>query len=386
MRVRIRHVRVVSPRDRWPIDEVVIENGVICPPDLHTVADRTLNGEGGWLVPGFVDVHVHGGGGADLCDGTTGALAMLCRTHLLHGTTTILPTAMSASRDMLACVCHTYRTARAKRLCPNAVGLHLEGPFLSPAMCGAQRTDLLREPDEEDLAFLLDNKDIIRRVTAAPEVRGVPALVAAAAKAGIRFSMGHTNATYEQAEEACSEGNFTSVTHLYCATSGFHKVDGRVHVGVTQYAYADRDLFAELIGDGHHIPRQLLRLVMRLKGPDRVCLVTDAMRAAGTDVKESYLGPVDPRNRVIIEDGVAKLPDRSSFAGSIGTMDNAFRFAVCDAGVAIDDAVRLTSLTPAELLGMDDRKGSIAPGKDADLVLMDRHFNVRAVFLAGQRV
>lgn len=159
-----------------------------------------------------------------------------------------------------------------------------------------------------------------------------------------------------------------------------------MHVGVTQYAYADRDLFAELIGDGHHIPRQLLRLVMRLKGPDRVCLVTDAMRAAGTDVKESYLGPVDPRNRVIIEDGVAKLPDRSSFAGSIGTMDNAFRFAVCDAGVAIDDAVRLTSLTPAELLGMDDRKGSIAPGKDADLVLMDRHFNVRAVFLAGQRV
>ena len=174
---------------------------------------------------------------------------MLCRTHLLHGTTTILPTAMSASRDMLACVCHTYRTARAKRLCPNAVGLHLEGPFLSPAMCGAQRTDLLREPDEEDRAFLLDNKDIIRRVTAAPEVRGVPALAAAAAKAGIRFSMGHTNATYEQAEEACSDGNFTSVTHLYCATSGFHKVDGRVHVGVTQYAYADRDLFAELIGE-----------------------------------------------------------------------------------------------------------------------------------------
>ena len=385
MRVRIRHVRVLTPTGRWPLDEVVTENGRICPPDPHAAADQTLDGAGGWLLPGFVDVHVHGGGGADLCDGTPEAMAALCRAHLRHGTTTLLPTAMSETQETLSAVCRTFREAQAAGLCPNAAGLHLEGPFLSPAMCGAQRADLLRAPDDSDLAFLLENRDVIRRVTAAPEIPGVTALAAAAAAAGILFSMGHTNATYAQAAAAAAAG-FSSVTHLYSATSGFHKVDGRVHIGVTQYAYADEGLYAELIGDGRHIPPELLRLVLRLKGAGRVCLVTDAMRAAGTDEKESYLGPVDPRNRVIIEDGVAQLPDRSSYAGSIGTMDRAFRFAVREAGIDPADAVRMTSLTPAELLGIDDRKGSIAPGKDADLVLMSPNLSVRAVFLSGQRV
>ena len=190
---------------------------------------------------------------------------------------------------------------------------------------------------------------------------------------------------YEQAEEAAESG-FTSVTHLYSATSGFHKVDQKVHVGVTQAGYGVDELFVELIGDGCHVPKELLRLVNRFKGAEKICLVTDAMRAAGTNVSESYLGKVCPENRVIIDDGVAKLPDKSCFAGSIGTMDKAFKFAVEKAHIPMNEASRMVSLTPATLMNMQNRKGSIEVGKDADLVVMNRSFITQKVFVDGKLV
>ena len=158
-----------------------------------------------------------------------------------------------------------------------------------------------------------------------------------------------------------------------------------MHIGVTQAAYGIESLYAELIGDGCHVPKELLRLVTKFKGFDKVCFVTDAMRAAGTDVTESYLGKICPENRVIIDDGVAKLPDKSFFAGSIGTMDRAFKFAVEQAGLSLEQASQITSLTPAKLLKIDDRKGSIEIGKDADFLLMDTALNTRAVFVQGNR-
>ena len=346
-------------------------------------ADEKINCEGNYLVAGFVDVHCHGGGGADFMDGSIQAIERVVSTHLQHGTTTICPTTMSAEMSEIENTFEVFRAFKnTSKYAKNTVGLHLEGPFLSPQMVGAQRPDLIIAPTKKEITTLKNNADIISRISCAPEVDGVMEMASALLPYGIQFSMGHTNATYEQAEIATERG-FTSITHLYSATSGFHKVNQKVHIGVTQAAYGIESLYAELIGDGCHVPKELLRLVTKFKGFDKVCFVTDAMRAAGTDVTESYLGKVCPENRVIIDDGVAKLPDKSFFAGSIGTMDRAFKFAVEKAGLTFCQASQITSLTPAKLLGIDNKKGSIEIGKDADFVLMDKELNVKGVYVHG---
>ncbi len=343
---------------------------------------KVIDATGKYVLPGFVDIHVHGGGGADVMDGTVEALTTVANTHLRSGTTSICLTTMSADFAELTQIFEAYRKAlRAGVVKNDLVGLHLEGPFISPKMCGAQRLDLIAPPTQKQIERLKENADIIKRITCAPEVACVYEMAEALLLLGVQFSMGHTAATYEQAEDATEKG-FTSVTHLYSATSGFHKVRQKVHVGVTQAGYGIDELYVELIGDGCHVPKELLRLVHRFKGADKICLVTDAMRATGTDAAESYLGKICPENRVIIDDGVAKLPDKSSFAGSIGTMGGALRFAVCEAEIDVCEAVKMVSTTPAKLLGLQDR-GSIEVGKRADLVLTDESFAVKAVYCKG---
>lgn len=368
---------------------LLVENGKITGffNDLDSsVADETVDCCGGYILPGFIDIHVHGGGGADFMDASVEAMERVISTHLSHGTTTICPTTMSAEMDEIENVFSVYRTFKhTGKYAKNLLGLHLEGPFLSPKMVGAQRPDLIISPGVKEITLLKENSDIISRISCAPEVAGVSEMASEIIPYGVQFSMGHTNATYEQAEEAYNNG-FTSVTHLYSATSGFHKVDQRVHIGVTQAAFGVDGLYAELIGDGCHVPKELLKLAVRFKGADKICLVTDAMRAAGTNSSESYLGKVCRENRVIIDDGVAKLPDKSSFAGSIGTMDKAFAFAVEKAKISLVDAAKLVSLTPAELMGISDKKGSVEKGKDADLVVTDENLRIKRVFVKGERV
>lgn len=367
---------------------LLVENGKIeefYSDPLLSDADEAVDCRGGYLFPGFIDIHVHGGGGADFMDGSVEAMETAISTHLAHGTTMICPTTMSAPMCEIENTFSVYRTFKqTSRYAANALGLHLEGPFLSPKMVGAQRPDLIIAPTEKEIGILKKNADIIARISCAPEVEGVTQMAKALLPCGIQFSMGHTNATYEQAEKAYANG-FSSVTHLYSATSGFHKVEQKVHIGVTQAAYGVDGLYAELIGDGCHVPKELLRLVARFKGVDKICLVTDAMRAAGTEVTESYLGKICPENRVIIDDGVAKLPDKSFFAGSIGTMDRALRFAVQVAGLSVSEAAKLVSLTPAKLMKLDKQKGSLAVGKDADIVLMDTNLTIDGVYTKGEK-
>lgn len=347
--------------------------------------DEMIDCQGNYLFPGFIDIHVHGGGGADFIDGDVESFKTVVMTHLAHGATTIYPTTMSSSFKQIIKAFSAYREIKRSFCFAECIkGFHMEGPFLNPKMCGAQRKDLIIEPTDSELSLLKNNADIIARITCAPEINGVMNMAKELLPYGISFSMGHTAATYEQAENAFEKG-FTSITHLYSATSGFHKVNQRVHIGVTQVAYGIDEIYAELIADGCHVPKQLLRLVTKIKGTDKVCLVTDAMRAADTDVTESYLGEVAPENRVIIEDGVAKLPDRSSFAGSIGTMDKAVRFAI-DCGFELYQVAQMASLSPATLMGIEKEKGSLAIGKDADIVVLNGDYHVEQVYLKGERV
>lgn len=373
--------------DRIAQTDIVVEDGKIL--SIGACSENNIDvidARGTYIVPGFIDIHAHGGGSADYMDNDEEAISLATKTHLMHGTTTMFPTTMSAAFEEVVAFLHTLRAYKKNGEYKEVLqGAHLEGPFLNPVKCGAQNKELIITPNEEHIQTLKGCSDVISRISCAPEMEGVLSMAEALLPCGVQFSLGHTDATYEQAEEAVKTG-FTSITHLYSATSGFHKVGQTVHIGVTQAGFGIDELYIELIGDGCHVPKQLLRLAYKIKALDHICLVTDAMRAAGTHLTESYLGKVCPENRVIIEEGVAKLPDRSSFAGSIGTMDKAFRFAVKNAGIPIWDVCKMTSLNQAKLMKIDDRKGSIEVGKDADFVFLNDDCYVEGVVLAGKKI
>ena len=371
--------------DQTKLTNILCEDGKIvklnC--DKNQSCQQIVDIKGDYLLAGFVDVHLHGGGGSDFMDGDVESMENATKMHLSHGTTTLFPTTMSATWKDVKNIVRIYREfIKNKTVSTRLGGLHLEGPFLSTKMSGAQRSDLIYTPTREHVDFIKENSDVIKRITCAPEENGVIDMAKELLPRGISFSMGHTMATYECGEDAFNNG-FSSITHCYSATSGFHKVNQKVHIGITQLAYGLDDIYAELIGDGCHVPKELLRLMLKVKGSDRICLVTDSMRAAGTSVTESYLGAKVPENRVIIDDGVAKLPDKSFFAGSIATMDVAVKFAVQKAGVPIEIVSKLVSLNPSKLMGIDKLVGSIEQSKNADFVVMDKDLNVKNVYVGG---
>lgn len=339
----------------------------------------------GLILPGFVELHAHGGGGYDIMDMTDEAFCGVVRTHLAHGTTTLCPTAVSAPLPELIKLFELYRRNSAS--CGATLGgLHLEGPFLSYEMKGAQNPACLLTPTEQTVAELFAaGEGVITRMTAAPECDPSGIIANYAARFGVRLAIGHSNAVCNEALAAYEQG-YTHVTHLYCNTPSNRKIGQRVFAGVVEAAFLEDGMSVELIGDGRHIPRETMLAVLKIKGADRVALVTDAMRAAGTDASESYLGAPLPENRVIIEDGVAKLPDRSFYAGSIATSDRMFRVAVAEYGIPTETAVKMMCTTPAEIAGMSDRKGSLQIGKDADLVLLDESLHVTQVYAMGKPV
>ncbi len=353
--------------------------------EIHEGA-HIVDANGGWILPGFVDIHVHGGGGADFLDGTAEAIATVVRTHAAHGTTAIVPTTLTCPDEVLLHGAKLIREAMDTGIEGGAeiLGLHLEGPYFSGASRGAQNVTAVRLPDpalNEDVWRIM--RGAVLRWDCAPELDDMEPFLAWIRAHGILGSIGHSAANAETTLWAYERG-LTHVTHLYCSTTTEHKEGQVVHAGIVEAAYLEDGMTVELIGDGKHIPRETMLLVFKIKGAKRTALITDAMRAAGQDVTESILGGLESGTRVIVEDGVAKLPDRSFFAGSIATMDVCLRTAV-RYGVPMTDAVRAVSLTPAELVGAAGRKGSLAPCKDADIVIADDVLNVTDVYLKGKK-
>jgi len=387
MKTLFMNAMTVLP-DKVDMRNVLCEDGIIINTnsEKNIKVDQIVDLQGNYLLAGFVDLHVHGGGGSDFMDGDIESMKQAVDAHLKHGTTTIFPTTMSAKWEDVERTVQIYKKfVNSSCVSARLGGLHLEGPFLSLKMCGAQRPDLIYLPTESHIAFIKENSEYIKRITCAPEEDGVIEMAKELLPYGISFSMGHTMATYECGEDAFNKG-FSAITHCYSATSGFHKVNQKVHIGITQLAYGLDDIYVELIGDGCHVPKELLKLMLKIKGSDKICLVTDAMRASSTDVKESFLGAKVPENRVIIDDGVAKLPDKSFFAGSIATMDIAVRFATKVAGVPLETVSKFVSLNPAKLMKIDKYVGSIEVSKFADFVIMDKDYNVKQVYVNGEIV
>ena len=336
-----------------------------------------INAEGGYLLPSFIELHAHGGGGLDVADCTPEAFDGVMKTHLAHGVTLLCPTLVA---------CEWQKTLDFLKFCdghakgsPMFGGVHLEGPFLSPLMCGAQNLSRIIAPTPNKVAELEEFAALLSCVTAAPETDGVELLARRMTACGVAMSVGHSNADSPTMKKA-AEWGFDRVTHLFSSTSRRAKQGSYVIGGIEESALIDDRFTVELIGDGHHVSLESFLLTEKCKGTDGVVLVSDAMRGAGCEgLTESYLGEIAPENRVIIEDGVAKLPDRTSFAGSVAVGDTMVQALCGRYGLPIETVSHMMSAVPARLLGLD-RRGKIENGFDSELVLLDQNYKTVKVF------
>lgn len=346
---------------------------------------RLIDLNGLYLAPGFVELHTHGAAGADFMDGTLEAFRTACAAHLRHGTTTILPTTVAATREEIIRSIDSFREAKAALAGngPNLIGLHMEGPYLNREQCGAIDPKYIRNPDPEEYEeFLQYGRGAIARWTLAVEMEGASRFAERLIEEGILPSIGHTAAEYCEVLEAFRHG-VTHATHLYSAMSTITRKSGFRHSGVIESAYCIPDMTVEIIADGCHLPVELLDMVYRFKGVEMTALTCDSCRCADLDVKESVIGSKENGQPIIIEDDVAKLPDRSVFAGSIAMDDRLVRVMYHKVGVPLYDAVRMMTETPARIIGLDRQKGSLAVGKDADIICFDEDIRVSGVMVGG---
>lgn len=311
-----------------------------------------------YIAPGFIDIHCHGGGGSEFIDGTEDAVRTACKVHSEHGTRVIFPTVSATDYET------TFKALEAiekvKNDCDCIIpGAHLEGPYLSPAMVGGQAAESLRKPLKEEYTALVERfGSLIARWTYAPEEDDNDEFLKYITSKGIIASAGHTNAEYKDVKSAFDKG-CSLITHLYSCTSTITRQGGFRHLGVIESAYLLEDMFVEAIGDGKHLPVELLKMIVKIKGADRVCLITDALRPGGIGKEGEGKVFDDCAVPYIIEDGVAKLPDRSAFAGSIATTDILLNTAL-ETGISLPEVVKMLTETPANVMKLKDY-GRIAP-------------------------
>lgn len=343
-----------------------------------------IDAKGQYISPGFIDIHVHGGGGHDFMDGSTDAFLKIAETHAKYGTTSMLPTTLTAEKEDLLKTLEIYKEANGKNINgAQFLGMHLEGPYFSLTQRGAQDPRYIRNPDPAEYKDILSHSADIKRWSAAPELKGSIEFAHYLKSKGILVALAHTDATYDEALIGFENG-FTLATHFYSCMAGVTRKNALRYAGTIEAAFLIDEMDVEIIADGIHLPPPLLKLIVKVKGKDRIALITDSMRAAGMPSGESILGSLQDGLKVIIEDGVAKLPDRSSFAGSVATTDRLVRTMVTMADVSVLDAVHMATKTPANILRIEDRKGSLIPGKDADIVIFNHDIQIQMTMVNGR--
>lgn len=329
-----------------------------------------IDGHGLTACPGFIDLHVHGGGGADFMDATEEAFRIAGEYQAGGGTTAYMPTtATEASEEIFACVDRAARCRDQRIGGVEILGVHVEGPYMAPRKHGCHDPGSVRQPSPAENRGYLDRASIIKRITLAPEVPGVQAFIREARLVGITPSGGHSDATLDETLEAVDNG-MSMITHLYSAMSTITKQGPFRVPGMLEATLLDDRLATELIADLRHVPKDLLRLALKTKAEHTICFVTDAMRGAGMPDGTYTFGSARG-TPVIVEGGVARNADNTGFASSTVRMIDLVRNAVEALALDLEAAVRRASLIPARIAGVDDRKGSIEPGKDADLVLLE---------------
>ncbi len=351
---------------------------------------------GRYLVPGFIDMHLHGGGGADVMEAQEKAMERISVAHARGGSTSIVPTTTSASMDDIVKAVEVIGLVKGKTLGgAQVLGVHLEGPYFSMEQKGAQNSSFLRNPKPEEYLKILDEYDFIVRVSAAPELEGGLRLGRELKKRKIVASIAHSNATYQDVLAAIDAG-YTHSTHMYSGMSGLKRINAYRISGLIESTLLLDELTTEIIADGHHLPPSLMKLIMKAKGLDRVSLVTDAISAAGLGPGRYFFGGLNTiveanvsKEFEIPEGGgnyVAKLLTRDSFAGGVAVMNQLVKNMVKFVGLSIQDAVKMATINPARVIAVDNRKGSLTEGMDADIVILSRNLDVMMTVVGGRVV
>ncbi len=376
--------RIITPGGIIPNGQLLLSgNKILEISDKNIDVDNVqiIDAGGNYIAPGCIDIHIHGGGGHDFMEGTEEAFHTIARTHAQYGITALYPTIAVSSRETFDKAIQTCeKVMKQPHQGASFMGLHLEGNYINPVMKGGQDPNFLSLPDPDEYKEIVARTKCIKRWSASPELEGALAFGKYISAHGILPSLAHTVADYPLTKAAFDAG-YTHVTHFYNAMTGVHKEREFKHEGTIESIYLIDDMTVELVCDGIHVPPAILKLVYKLKGPERIALVTDAMFAAG------YLGNIaDITDRLIIEDGVCKLADRSALASSIATGNRLIRTMINDAEVPLVDAIRMASETPARIMGIDDKKGTLQKGKDADIFIFDNEINILATFVEGNIV
>ena len=337
---------------------------------------KVINAQGNFVVPGFIDLHVHGGGGADTMDGTPGSLEKIAKTHCYFGTTSFLPTTMTMRKSRIMKSLENIKEVFHKGTgSAEILGVHLEGPYINPLKKGAQKESDICSPSIKEFEKI--NKasgGLIKLVTIAPEIHGAIDFIKWLKKNGIYSSAGHSDASYAQVVKAVGAG-LSQVTHIFNAMNKFHHREP----GLIGAALTMEELYAQIISDEIHVHPVVIKIAVKSKGFDKILLITDAIRATSMGEGITELGG----QKVIVENGQARLED-GTLAGSILTMDRAIRTMVEKVGVSLQNSIRMATINPAISIGIENNKGSLEPEKDADIVIMNKYLEVDTVIVKGK--
>lgn len=374
--------RILTPQGWLNGGSVIVEGAKILGVEntqLSIQDAERIDVHGADIVPGGIDLHVHGGGGSDFMEGTREAFDIAVNAHLQYGTTSIFPTLSSSTPEMIYAAIDTCREVMQDPTSP-VQGLHLEGPYFNPAQAGAQIPEWIKTPHPEEYYSILDHgRGVLKRWDEAPELEGSKGFVVACASHGVLPSIAHTRALYENVHEANLAG-MTHATHFFNAMPVVYKKREYKVPGTVESIFAEKNMTIEMIADGIHVPPIMLKMAWQIKGTEKTCFITDSLAVAASESGVAF----DPR--VIVEDGVCKLADRSALAGSVATMDRLVRTAVQQAEIPMEDACRMISETPAKIMGIYDRKGSLEKGKDADIICFDQDQQLTFVMQCGRVV
>ena len=385
--VKINNGHLITPYRIIPNGSVLVKDGIIADVadfDLDVPEAVIIDAGGRYISPGFIDIHVHGGGGHDFMDNTVEAFLEIAKTHARFGTTALFPTTLTGPTEDIVKTLETYeKAAPLNESGAQLMGVHLEGPYFAMNQRGAQDPRWIRDPDPWEYEYIVSRSNSIKRWSAAPELKGAIPFARYLKSKGILVSLAHTDAIYEEVIEAFENG-YTLATHLYSGMSGVTRRNAYRYAGVIESAFIIDKMDVEIIADGVHLPAPLLKLIFKIKGPDKIALITDSMRAAGMPSGESVIGNLYTGLKVIVEDGVSKLPDRSSFAGSVATADRLVRTMINMAGVSLPDAIRMITQTPASIMNISGQKGSLTVGKDADIVIFDENISIHTTMVKGK--
>lgn len=355
---------------------------------IATGGEEVIDASGKIVTAGFVDIHTHGGYGSDFMDSTIDAFKKALSFHLDNGTTSVVPTSCTAPKEQIIEFLNFAKDYIENKNNKGAkvVGVHLEGPYLSEKNRGAQKLEDLAVPSVNDYSYMLDFANIIKTVTISPELDGAGQMAKDLTQKGIMVSGGHDDGIYPEFMPAIENG-LKHLTHIYCAMSELRFKNDIRSVGLREYGLINDNLTVEMIADNKHIPPELAKMIIRAKGADKVCVVSDCLRCAGlpNDGKLYRLGSGETAQLVKVNDGVATLADGSRYAGSITCVRQMVKNLI-DMGISVCDAVKMGTITPAKIIGEDKNIGSLEKGKFADVCILNESFEIEKVILNGKEI